>query len=137
MQLQGRWPVAGLPSADPCTALRHDFLGVRSLVQVIFLDSDNVAVSDPASLLQSEEFRQTGALLWPDYWDSTAAPDLATILDVSSLPSGSFESGQMVFDKKRCVLVVGLLWCFGPCHNMLSAGRAPTSCCRMPGWTHV
>ncbi|KAK9798888.1 hypothetical protein WJX73_001325 [Symbiochloris irregularis] len=74
---------------------------LSSFKEVIFLDSDNVAVADPTSLLQSEEFRETGVLLWPDYWKSTAAPDLATILNVTSLPPGSFESGQMLFDKQR------------------------------------
>ena len=69
--------------------------------QVIFLDSDNVAVADPTSLLESPEFRSTGALLWPDYWTSTAAPDLAAILEVPQLAPGSFESGQMVFDKQK------------------------------------
>ena len=72
-------------------------------MQVIFLDSDNVAIADPAALLLSPEYEQTGSLLWPDYWASWAAPDLATILDLPSLPQGSFESGQMVFDKQRCV----------------------------------
>ena len=62
-----------------------------------------MAVADPAMLLESAEFRSTGALLWPDYWDSTAAPDLMSILNVPSLPDGTFESGQMVFDKRRWV----------------------------------
>ena len=69
--------------------------------QVIFLDSDNIAVADPAGLLDDPEYSDTGALLWPDYWASTAAPDLAAILDVPQLPPGSFESGQMAFDKQR------------------------------------
>ena len=65
------------------------------------MDSDNVAVQDPASLFSSEQYLQTGALLWPDYWDSSASPDLAKILDVQGLPKETFESGQMVFDKER------------------------------------
>ena len=69
--------------------------------QVIFLDSDNVAVADPNDLFSSEEYRATGAILWPDYWRSSAAPDLAAILGVRGLPEGTFESGQMVFDKQR------------------------------------
>jgi alpha 1,2-mannosyltransferase len=69
--------------------------------EVLFLDSDNVALSDPASLFDSPAYAETGALLWPDYWASTAAPDLATILGVKTLPPGTFESGQLVFDKAR------------------------------------
>ena len=74
----------------------------RQPVQVIFLDSDNVAVGDPAVLLEAPEYMSTGALLWPDFWTSAAAPDLRDILDIPALVPGSFESGQMVFDKQRC-----------------------------------
>lgn len=81
-------------------------------VQVVFLDSDNVAVRDPAALFESEEYLRTGALLWPDYWQSSAAPDLARVLEVKGLPRETFESGQMVFDKERwvmeCLLVLSL-----------------------------
>lgn len=76
-------------------------LVLSRFAEVLFLDSDNVPVSDPASLFESPAFKETGALLWPDYWASTAAPDLATILGVSSLPPGTFESGQLAFDKAR------------------------------------
>ena len=65
-------------------------------------------MADPTSLLDSPEFHSTGALLWPDYWHSTAAPDLRAILEVPTLPASTFESGQMVFDKQRCVLTYDL-----------------------------
>lgn len=68
---------------------------------MIFLDSDNVAIEDPEMLFSSAGYKQTGALLWPDYWHSSAAPDLQLILDVPSMADNTFESGQMVFDKKR------------------------------------
>ena len=73
--------------------------------QVLFLDSDNVLVQDPSSLFDSAQFAETGALLWPDYWDTSTAPDLAAVLALPPgmrLPAGSFESGQMLFDKRRC-----------------------------------
>lgn len=69
--------------------------------EVIFLDSDNVALTDPEMLFGSAGYKQTGAVLWPDYWLSSAAPDLQLILDVPSMADNTFESGQMVFDKKR------------------------------------
>ncbi|DBB17802.1 TPA: hypothetical protein ACH3X3_002830 [Trebouxia sp. C0006] len=69
--------------------------------EVIFLDSDNIAIEDPEILFSSAGYKQTGALLWPDYWHSSAAPDLQLILDVPSMADNTFESGQMVFDKKR------------------------------------
>ncbi|KAK9798905.1 hypothetical protein WJX73_006049 [Symbiochloris irregularis] len=74
---------------------------LSSFKEVIFLDSDNVAVADPTALLHSPVFLSTGALLWPDYWSSWAAPDLITILGMPRQPPSSFESGQMGFDKER------------------------------------
>ncbi len=70
--------------------------------QVLFLDADNMALADPAPLFDARGARDTGALLWPDYWATTSAPDLAAVLGLAALPAGSFESGQMLFDKRRC-----------------------------------
>lgn len=39
--------------------------------------------------------------MWPDYWESSAAPDLLKILGLKEAPLGTTESGQMVFDKAR------------------------------------
>ena len=68
---------------------------------MIFLDSDNVAVDDVGTLFESQQYRDVGAMLWPDYWASSAAPDMHDILSLKSLPEGTSESGQMVFDKMR------------------------------------
>lgn len=70
---------------------------------MLFLDADNVAVADPTPLFRAPAFQDTGALLWPDYWASTAAPDLAAVLGLGALPAGTHESGQMLFSKRRCV----------------------------------
>ena len=74
------------------------------LRQVLFLDADNIAVRDPSPLFTSPGYNATGALLWPDYWERSAAPDIADILglDPGQLPTGTFESGQMALDKRRC-----------------------------------
>ncbi|GLI66684.1 hypothetical protein VaNZ11_010617 [Volvox africanus] len=76
---------------------------LSSFQEVLFLDSDNALLRDPTYLFESEAYVSTGALLWPDYWDRTAAPEVARILNISAslLPAGSFESGQMVIDKAR------------------------------------
>lgn len=72
--------------------------------QVLLLDSDNIPVRDLAPLFESPLFVASGALLWPDYWESAAAPDAAAVLALpagTALPAGSFESGQMLFNKRR------------------------------------
>lgn len=71
------------------------------LAQVLFLDSDNVAIDDIGQLFATPEYVRFGALLWPDYWDNSAAPDLLRILALQTPPHGTTESGQMVFDKAR------------------------------------
>lgn len=69
--------------------------------QVLFLDSDNVVLSDPHFLFSTPEYKEHGAMLWPDYWASSAAPDVQAILGIDALPLGTTESGQMLFDKAR------------------------------------
>ncbi len=77
---------------------------------MIFLDSDNVAIDDVDPLFDNHHYRETGALLWPDYWASSAAPDVREILGLKSLHEGTSESGQMVFDKMRWASLK-LLYC--------------------------
>ncbi|KAG2501658.1 hypothetical protein HYH03_000162 [Edaphochlamys debaryana] len=76
---------------------------LSSFREVLFLDSDNVVLRDPTYLFDSLPYRQTGAMLWPDFWDSTAAAELPRILNLTKrdVPRGTHESGQMVIDKSR------------------------------------
>jgi alpha 1,2-mannosyltransferase len=43
---------------------------------VLFLDADNFAVQDPSVLFETPEFEATGALLWQDFWEPSAAPQV-------------------------------------------------------------
>ena len=86
------FPVAMFMQCDALNLVRR---------QVLFLDSDNVVVSDPDFLFNTPEYKQYGAMLWPDYWESSAAPDVQAILGINGLPVGTTESGQMLFDKAR------------------------------------
>lgn len=72
------------------------------------MDSDNVGVADPSTLFDSAAYVAKGAVLWPDYWASSAAPDLQRILPKVSLPNNTFESGQMVLNKQRLDTLKGL-----------------------------
>ena len=115
-------------SCFPVIPVDTQFERYACAMQVLFLDSDNVAVADPESLFHAPEYTSTGALLWPDYWTSTAAPDLAAILGVPALPAGTFESGQMVFDKQRCVLVCGSAFLSSAQHSSRSTCRLTAAC---------
>jgi hypothetical protein len=81
---------------------------LSSFREVLLLDADQVPVSDPSPLFDDPDFSRTGALFWPDFWGASWAPDAPAILGVppSALPSGSFESGQMLLDKERCVCLI-------------------------------
>ncbi len=40
-------------------------------VQVLLLDSDNLPLVNPEHLFDTQEYRQHGALFFPDWWAST------------------------------------------------------------------
>lgn len=84
-------------------SLKAASIVLSSFQQVLFLDSDSISVHDPAYLFQTDEYREQGAVLWPDFWNSTIAPDLLEVLGLTweLVPTGSHESGQMMFDKAR------------------------------------
>lgn len=81
-------------------------LALSSFQEVLLLDADQVPVRDVTPLYSDPGYLKTGALLWPDFWDASWAPDAADALGIKAddLPSGTFESGQMLLDKARCVL---------------------------------
>lgn len=39
-----------------------------TFTDVLFMDADNVAISDVNSIFDSKEYRETGAILWADLW---------------------------------------------------------------------
>jgi alpha 1,2-mannosyltransferase len=53
-----------------------------SFENVLFLDSDNVLVSNPEPFFEMEAYKTTGMVTWPDYWERTTSPYLYDILGV-------------------------------------------------------
>lgn len=70
--------------------------------EVLLLDADNVPVRDPSFLFERPEFRDTGALFWPDIVRLSPDNDIWAISGLSYRDARSVESGQMVLDKSRC-----------------------------------
>jgi Mannosyltransferase putative len=70
--------------------------------EVLLLDADNVAVLNPQYLFETPEFRETGAVFWPDF--GRLAPDrlIWNLCGVDYRDEPEFESGQIVLDKERC-----------------------------------
>ncbi len=77
--------------------------------QVLFLDADNGVVCDPTYLFDAPEYKQHGAVFWPDYACWTLKPGVWKVfrmLDMAetevSQDERAFESGQYLIDKRRC-----------------------------------
>jgi FkbM family methyltransferase len=70
--------------------------------EVIALDADNVAVRNPEYLFDSDEYKRTGAIFWPDYGRLASSRAIWEISGVPYRDEPEFESGQIVVDKSRC-----------------------------------
>ena len=82
-------------------AAKTGTLMLSSFREVLFLDSDNVPITNACDLFEDDAYKKTGAMLWPDFWPASAAPELQTITGTNSLLNSTHETGQMVFDKQR------------------------------------
>lgn len=79
--------------------------------EVILLDADNVPLIRPESLLECPQYRECGALFWPDYGRLAPSRAIWRVCGVSYQDEPEFESGQIVVDKRRCWRALALsLW---------------------------
>lgn len=89
---------------------------------VLFLDADNLAVSDPTPLLIEEPLASNGLVLWPDFWVLTASPiyfDVSQQDQLTPTSRPSSESGQLLVSKKRhasTLLLAAYYNFYGPHH---------------------
>ncbi|KAJ3342855.1 hypothetical protein HDU91_000482, partial [Kappamyces sp. JEL0680] len=72
-----------------------------SFQQVLFLDSDNLALRKPDFLFESEEFTSSGLVVWPDYFLARCNSPIYKIIGRSCKLEYEKESGQLLVDKKR------------------------------------
>jgi hypothetical protein len=75
--------------------------------EVLFLDADNAPVREVSYLFDTPQFREYGAIFWPDYacwqlkrdvWEIFGMPEIAERWESEV----AFESGQYMIDKTRC-----------------------------------
>ena len=77
-----------------------------SFQEFIFLDADSMPIKNPDPMFESKAYRDTGAILWPDYWKHTGSSWLPYVMSISDEASDmlqeeqSVESGQIVWDKR-------------------------------------
>ncbi|MBI4324373.1 MAG: hypothetical protein HY674_03840 [Chloroflexi bacterium] len=70
--------------------------------EVLLLDADNVPLVDPEFLFETPQFRESGAIFWPDYGRLGPERSIWRVCGVAYRDEPEFESGQIVLDKERC-----------------------------------
>ncbi len=72
-----------------------------SFREVLLLDADNFPVVNPEALFTTPQYRETGALFWPDRGREERADVIWKNCGLTRPDGPEFESGQVVVDKKR------------------------------------
>ena len=70
--------------------------------EVLLLDADNIPIRDPGFLFDAPEYRETGALFWPEIVRIAADNSIWALCGIGYRDMPSFESGQLLLDKARC-----------------------------------
>lgn len=76
--------------------------------EVLLLDADNVPVVDPTFLFDTPQYRDTGAIFWPDFGRLEKHRHIWSICEVAYRNEPEFESGQCMVDKVRCWMALNL-----------------------------
>ncbi len=69
--------------------------------EILLLDADNMPTKDPAFLFETPEYRETGAIFWPDIVRLKANNPIWKLAALTSDAGPSFETGQVCIDKRR------------------------------------
>ncbi len=78
--------------------------------EILFLDADCYPCRDPEFLFDRADYRQCGAIFWPDMAAFDARLKWAAFLVPDPRRPGSVESGQFVLNKRACWRPLNLAW---------------------------
>ncbi len=73
-----------------------------SFKEVLYLDADNVCTLNPELLFDLQEYKESGAIFWPDFWTKDSNNQIWEIIGCPSTKEKEQESGQILIDKERC-----------------------------------
>ncbi|ORY71394.1 mannosyltransferase putative-domain-containing protein [Pseudomassariella vexata] len=98
-----------LDTAPPSTPLLRYQYKVFAILfspfqEVLFLDADAFPAHNPDQLFDTQPYKSTGLVTWPDFWVSTASPLIFDITRVKAPPLAarkSSEAGILLYDKAR------------------------------------
>lgn len=88
-----------------------------SFKEILWLDSDSYPLRNPESLFETEEYKETGLLLWPDYTKSHASNPLWRLLGQRCRDEYEGESGQIYIHRGRHEDLVWLIEYFAMNHD--------------------
>lgn len=100
----------------PCRTLRGWELKAYALLhsqfeEVLLLDADNMAVTNPTPLFEHPEYHRYGAVLWPDQGRFGPQHPAWELTGVEYRDEPECESGQLLWHKRRCWQAANLaLW---------------------------
>lgn len=69
--------------------------------EILYLDSDNMPLKNPEFLFETDEYEQTGAIFWPDFWKFPLDNPLWQITNQQCEDEWEQESGQLVIHKGK------------------------------------
>lgn len=85
----------------------------RTTVTLTLLQTDNIVVRDPTYLLDSEEFKSTGAIFWNDFALTSHDNPIWELTGKTCMWESEFESGQMVINSTHSACVPLTTACTG------------------------
>ncbi|KAL4779360.1 mannosyltransferase putative-domain-containing protein [Aspergillus varians] len=103
---------------------------LSSFEEVIWMDADCFPLHKPEILLDSDVFKSTGMITWPDFWQSSVSPLYFQISKKEETPMNgrqTTEAGAFLISKKshlRTLLLSAYYNYYGPSHyfRLLSQG---------------
>ncbi|KAJ3106566.1 hypothetical protein HDU96_008197 [Phlyctochytrium bullatum] len=78
--------------------------------EIIMMDSDVMALRNPEELFATEEYQETGAVFWPDYWKTSARNPAWKWTNTACKDEWEQESGILVIQKRRSWRPLLLAW---------------------------
>ena len=73
-----------------------------SFTEVLFLDADNAVTRDPEYLFSIPQYKETGAVFWPDIHEHPPESPMWWMVEQKPTDDREVESGQLLIDKSRC-----------------------------------
>lgn len=89
-----------------------------SFKEVLFMDADNIPLRNPAELFELKEYKDHGAVFWPDFWETEEDNPIWKIIERDYFQMKEQESGQVLINKEKCWKSLNLCLYFNQMNNV-------------------